>query len=252
MWKRRDMIPIVLAGMAAGGGCEDKDVCLDICPGPLTAVAMFVNARTGNGLPVDDPSGDTPDLRRIDGNDLAYGRLPSIGSCSDLKACPSGLTCDANLQCVDGDGDQPGVMDAIAAPGADGAVPLIQIVFNQLLRGDTVETCATDASGACVDANGDGVPDRWLLLPGLVTVTCGGGYFWRNGPDDGKYDPAGSWLVPIDIGFEGVGPRLYLHPPVSFPYDADCELLVSADITDKMGRGFDAPEPIRWHTESRP
>jgi hypothetical protein len=286
------MRPGALLVMAA---CSNHPVCLDICPDP-TVAQVFVNARTGNGLPVSDPSGDTPDLGRIDGNDLTYGLHDDVGACAVDGSCPAGLACSADRICVDADGRQPGVRDAIAAPSADGAVPLIQIVFHALLDGATVErfacACARvvhvandgtasvtpgncgghdvtsdgggcrdcpddpdtpgNEAGQCFDVDGDGVPDLESLVPGIVTVTCDGGFSWQNGAGDGLYDPAGNRIVPIDVGFEGIGPRLYLHPPIAFPYDADCRLTLSPDLMDKHGRAVEDPGTIAWHTEPAP
>jgi hypothetical protein len=192
---------VAVAGMV-GGGCEDGAYIPEDVYTPLRIRAVFVNARSGNGLHVDDPSGHTPDLGHIDGSDLTYGFQGGVGDCDQQMRCQAGLTCNTlEWACVGDDGRQPGVRDAIAAPTADGAVPLIQIVFNLLVRGDAVETCAKDSNGACLDVNGDGVPDRMLLLPGVVTVTCGS-ISWRSGPEDGEYDPSGNQFVPIDIGFE--------------------------------------------------
>jgi hypothetical protein len=246
------LVLIVVAGMIAGG-CDHKVVCRDLCPESFEVRLVFVNARSGNGLAVDDPSGRTPDPSHIDGNDLTYGLDPNVGECEFDGRCEAGRTCDTALfVCVDASGKQPGVSDAIAAPTEDGGAPLIQIVFNELVRGDTVETCVKESNGACVDVNHDGIPDRLLLVPGVVTVSCGSGFSWQNGPEDGEYDPSGNLFVPIDKGFEGIGPRLYVRPPVAFPYDADCELALSPTITDKNGRSLEDPGPIRWHTEARP
>jgi hypothetical protein len=138
---------------------------------------------------------------------------------------------------------------------------------------DNPDTSDNEA-GACFDINSDGVPDLPSLIPGLASITCTGTNFsYTSGgvgcsgisaagvPNarpadtcDGFYDPSGNQILPIDAGYEGIGPRFYLYPLFAasgpFPADSDCELTLSNTITDKDNLALAAPtRPYTWHTE---
>jgi hypothetical protein len=285
---------VVMAAVVAGA-CSTDDgrgsprQCIALCPqGPVRVMEVFANSRSGNGLTVDDPSGQTPDLEQIDGADLTYGLIANVGGCANGQSCPTvngePLTCDATKHvCVNAAGRQPGVHDAII-DDTGGGVPIIEIVFNMLLQGDTVEqfgcACAdpaapncpngkrytvdyqcrdcpdnpdtpTNEAGACFDLNGDGVYDIAELLPNIVTVTCGA-FVWSNAEGDGYYDPSGNQIVGSVFGFRGLGPSFHLTPSAPFPSDVDCELKLSGGIIGQNEESLELPAyPITWHTESR-
>ncbi len=314
----RSLAALILAAAAMGGvACSTSKQNTDLGNTP-TIKQVFVESLSGNGLNVNDPAGATPSAGAIDGNDLTYGLSKNIGFCAFDGTCPTGLTCNPDFICVDSNGKQPGVTDAVLTADDSGDFPIIQVVFDTLLNGatatefwcactsisavekaagatatctggkilskdancgdcpDNSTTTTRDESGECVDINGDGVSDGPdldrngvadlypPLVSGVVTVACNStpAFTWSNVDDhgfsddvaqDGYYDPSGNQFVPVDVGFEGIGPRIYLTPNIvddaqpSFPSDSDCNLTVSG-LTDKSGATITSASAVTWHT----
>ncbi len=163
---------------------------------------------------------------------------------------------------------------------ASTAMGKIRIVFDELLKGSTVEqfqcACNTPPSdcgagptaaldpvmcpenpmtttieaGKWLDDDANGVPDKAELLPGLVTITCGATTVVSD-EQTGFYNPSGNQLVPVAEGLaDGVGPALVLTSlPAALPVNTDCTLTVSNTITDKDGN---APVFHQWDDQPAP
>jgi hypothetical protein len=181
---------LVGAAVVGGSGCTSTSGGTDLDPeGPPTVKQVFVNARSGNGLPNTNEPLDAfgaNNLAIINGSDLALGILRDVGQCTFDDQCPTadgfpaGYTCNTELRiCLAGDGQQtaPGggslLQDAMlfrnattAATVANG-FPIIEIVFKELLDPATVEqfTCSC-AKIINVAANG---------AVSLTNGNCGGG-----------------------------------------------------------------------------
>jgi hypothetical protein len=232
-------------------GCGKEDSKSDLRPeGPPDILQVFV--RDGAGV-----------------SRLAYGEHPDITGTPD---------------------DPPDLVPPLAdlAGPVEDAVLLgnrIRIVFDELIRGSTVEqfVCACDPlnggcstlghtfsgtevnpeqcsscadnpatpdpeneTGKCADADFDGVPDDAVLQPGIVTITCGVGSVTTS-ELDGWYTPSGNQQVPTSLGINALGPALVISPPV-LPADQDCEVSVATSVTDKDGNAVPAAAAT-FHTE---
>jgi hypothetical protein len=121
-----------------GGTPTVRQVFVDstICPGGT--LQDLYDRCGGNGLRVDDPSGQGSLPGAIDGNDLTFGLQTNVGPCNFDATCDTGLTCNTDFICADSGGKQPGVSDAILTADATGGAPVIQIVFDTIVKGDTV------------------------------------------------------------------------------------------------------------------
>jgi hypothetical protein len=201
-----------------------------------------------------------------------------------------GLYLNANPE-FDVDADMNGKPDLLEQNGDDGVVTnavvdgtqTVRIVFDELLDGSTLEEffCACSAAatgcptgtpdatldpsmcadnpdsaanelGEWLDANGDGLPDKARLLPGLVTVTCDGTAIFTNATGDaGFYNPSGNQDIPVATGLLGLGPALVATVTTGLKTNADCAIAVTDKVKDKDGNAVPAPDSSKkFHTES--
>ena len=105
--------------------------------------------------------------------------------------------------------------------------------YNCAVCSDNPTTPQINETGKCLDANADSIPDDALLLPDIVSITCGS-QTWSNTEDDGVYIPSGNQLVPVISGLFGLGPALIVQPP-QLRSDSTCTLTFAASVVDKDG-----------------
>lgn len=248
---------MVALGLTGATGCTVEESKTNLRPeGPPEVLQVMVIED------VDDGMGTiTPTLN------LAYGK--HIDACDQLARPDGSDPADIGPFCYDvGDG---------TVATATLAGQKIRIVFDELLRGTSVEhfSCACsagtgtdpcgpggvtaaanpedcpggsvpDAAGKWLDVEANGVPDNALLLPDVVTLSCGGMDIVIN-DDNSFYNPSGNQLVPVAAGLaEGLGPSLVLTPD-ALPADVDCTITLSG-IVDKDGETATMPAGFTFHT----
>jgi hypothetical protein len=188
-----------------------------------------------------------------------------------------------DLWVIDDDGN--GVPDLVEDNGDDLAVDnavvdgsqTMRIIFDELLDGATVErffcACSNCPNGIassldptmCDDdpdtnvnelgqwevLNGDGLPDRAELLPGVVTVECDGATVYTSEAGDGFYNPSGNQDVPVATGLAGLGPAMVVTVSTGLKTNAACRVVVASSVTDKDGQAVPAtPTDKTFHTEA--
>lgn len=241
---RRRLTTALCLAVATGIGCSAEESKTLLNPeGPPDILQVFVTERLSDGSTALTPT---------------YGSHPEFDSETEFEEGPDPST---------------PVMTAVAD-----STQKVRIIFDELIRGNTLEqfVCACNVApascpagtplyaldpsvckdsgdtvlneeGKWADANNDTVPDDAVLLPGVVSISCGTSFTWENTEIDGFYNPSGNQQVTV-LGMESLGPALVLFVP-ALQTSADCTLTVAATVTDKQDVAVPSA-PVTFHTEA--
>jgi len=220
-------------------------------------------------LLINDVQPDDP----LSGLKIDYGVVPGFNECDDPASpytCPPGTSCStpagsfASKGCVDSAGRFP-TARSVPTTGV-----VLHVVFDSLLGKVTQYACDCTAtggvcaaghefsldpfvctsceSGACLDANHDGLPDSFALVAGLATIRCGD-FAYTTLETDGEYVPGGNQFPGAQTGLAGLGPALVLRPAVTLPENSDCTLELSDKVRSKADVALSKPsQPLAFHT----
>jgi Bacterial Ig-like domain len=255
------VLPSMLVGSLAAGsfGCSAPASHTDLRPeGPPDVLQVFVTERsegaTGLGLYYN--------ANEEYAVDVTDGQGGAANGCGDV---------------FDEQGD-----DCTVATAAANADQKVRIIFDELLKGSSVEEfmcacnsgdkancpnmvlsstdpadCANnpdttaDEQGRWLDDNNDGMPDKARLVDKLVTFNCDGTDIYTTGPGDGFYNPSGNQLIPVATQLAGLGPALVIINNGGLKTSADCSIKFGSAIIDKQGETVPAlPATATFHTET--